>query len=88
MCHGALYRSAFPVRVGRGRKAVEPPQGALPLDRYEGEAAAQRVSGLQRPEYDEEDGYVLSSVEALTMPKPSGARVSLLATRRIIFASS
>lgn len=70
MAHGLLFRDECGKRSGRGRKATE--AGQTLVMAQEGQEAAERIKDLHYPDGYEDDGYILSSAEALTGPKPSG----------------
>ena len=70
LSHALLVRAERGRRKGRGRKAEE--EWGASLMSYEGNDAAQHLQTLHYPEGYDDDGYVLSSADALTEPKPIG----------------
>lgn len=71
-----LLQAELPKRTGRGRKAEEGRGSRLVL--HEGSEAAERLQSVHYPDGYEDDGYVLSSADALTAPKPAGERLRLI----------
>lgn len=70
LLHGALYRFQGGKREGRGKRARE--EGNESADRHIGQEALDKLEGLKYEEDYEDDGYVLSSADALRDPLPTG----------------
>lgn len=68
--HGALLRSGLPRFRGQGRRARE---AAPHVDMHFGEQALLRVADLGYMSDHEDDGYVLSSADALNAPNTTGS---------------
>lgn len=70
LLHGALYRQQAGQRTGRGKRARE--RGDDSAARHLGQEALERLEALKYIDDYEDDGYVLSSADALKEPPNQG----------------